>query len=313
VSNSSTVSTQSRRSFFKKTAAGAAVAIPSLAVINGTEMALAGPMPSLNDGDVAVLQFLAAAELVEGDLWGQYCDLATNNPGYRNALQKIDESLPDYIRGVFKNECSHATFINAFLIAAGKTPINLDAFRTLPSVPVEGAKDIGRLTNLKNLTVDTSYYQRYRQAGNPDFGDAFPRRSTSSTSPPSLPQNRLAAMSSAPLHKPQPFILLQSNRAEAVSTIRLSQKSPTWTSWRSSPPSAQWRSTTSLCSKRPLKESANSGATTAQTFPTSGRTRTAATSCLKPAPFWIRACLSAPSSGPATLISRERSQPRRAS
>lgn len=175
MSNSSNASTQSRRSFFKKTAAGAAVAIPSLAVINGTEMACAGPMPSLNDGDVAVLQFLVVAELVEGDLWGQYCELATNNPGYRNALQKIDESLPDYIRGVFKNECSHATFINAFLIAAGKTPINLDAFRTLPSVPVEGAKDIGRLTNLKNLTIDTSYYQRYRQAGNPDFGDAFPQ------------------------------------------------------------------------------------------------------------------------------------------
>jgi len=72
-----------------------------------------------------------------------------------------------------EDERSHATFINAFLVAAGKTPINLDPFRTLPSVPVEGAKNIGRLTNLKNLTVDTSYYQRYRQAGNPDFGDAF--------------------------------------------------------------------------------------------------------------------------------------------
>ena len=60
-------------------------------------------------------------------------------------------------------------------IDAGKTPINLDSFRTLPSVRVEGAKNIGRLTNLKNLTIDTSYYQRYRQAGNPDFGDTFPQ------------------------------------------------------------------------------------------------------------------------------------------
>jgi len=113
------------------------------------------------------------AELVESDLWGQYCELATNNPGYRDALQRIDESLPDFICGVLEDERSHATFINAFLVAAGKTPINLDPFRTLPSVPVEGAKNIGRLTNLKNLTVDTSYYQRYRQAGNPDFGDAL--------------------------------------------------------------------------------------------------------------------------------------------
>src|SRR6267154_4140134 len=169
----STVSTQRRRSFLKMTAAGAAIAIPGFALMTGTEIAFAESRPSLNDSDVAVLQFLAAAELVESDLWGQYCELATNNPGYRNALQKIDESLPDYICGVLEDERSHATFINAFLVAAGKTPINLDPFRTLPSVPVEGAKNIGRLTNLKSLTVDTSYYQRYRQAGNPDFGDAF--------------------------------------------------------------------------------------------------------------------------------------------
>src|SRR6266478_9242270 len=173
MSNSSAVSTQSRRSFFKKTAAGAALAIPSFVLMNGAEIAFAGPMPSLNDSDVAVLQFLAVAELVECDLWGQYCELATNNPSYRKALQKIDESLPDYICGVFEDECSHASFINAFLVAAGKTPINLDSFRTLPSVRVEGAKNIGRLTNLTNLTVDTSFYKRYREPGNPDFGDAF--------------------------------------------------------------------------------------------------------------------------------------------
>src|SRR6266404_1546783 len=151
----STVSTQSRRSFFKMTAAGGAIAIPGFALMNGTEIAFAESKPSLSDSDVAVLQFLAVAELVESDLWGQYCELATNNPGYRNALQRIDESLPDYIRGVLEDERSHATFINAFLVAAGKTPINLDPFRTLPSVLVEGAKNIGR------------------QTGNPDFGDAF--------------------------------------------------------------------------------------------------------------------------------------------
>jgi hypothetical protein len=100
MSSSSTVSTQNRRSFFKTTARGAAVAIPGFALMNGTEIAFAGPKPSLNDSDVAVLQFLAVAELVESDLWGQYCELATNNPRYRNALQKVDESLPDYICGV---------------------------------------------------------------------------------------------------------------------------------------------------------------------------------------------------------------------
>jgi len=137
--------------------------------------ALAGIKPVLNSGDVAVLQFLAAAELVETDLWGQYSELATNNPGYRAALESIKDTLPDYVNGDFSDEMSHASFINAFLEAAGQQPVNLDAFRTLPSVPVDGARDIGRLTNLTNLTVDTSYYNRYRGAGNPDFGDTFPQ------------------------------------------------------------------------------------------------------------------------------------------
>src|SRR4051794_28418500 len=105
MSSSSIVSTESRRSFFKMTAAGAAMALPSCTLMNGTGMAFAGPVPSLSDSDVAVLQFLAVAELVESDLWGQYCELATNNPSYRNALQKIDDSLPDYICGVLEDEC----------------------------------------------------------------------------------------------------------------------------------------------------------------------------------------------------------------
>ena len=164
---------QSRRSFFKSTAMGAALAIPGFGLLNGAESLFAGTKPTINDNDLAVLNFLAAAELVECDLWGQYCELATNNPKFRRALRKIDDSLPDYICGDFEDECSHANFINAFLVAAGKPPVNLDPFRTLPGVDVDGAKSIGRLTNLTNLTVDTSYYNRYRKAGNPDFGDTF--------------------------------------------------------------------------------------------------------------------------------------------
>src|SRR5258708_123239 len=99
-------------------------------------------MTALNDFDVALLHFLAVAELVESDLWEQYSELATNNPGYRNALQRIDESLPDYISGVLEDERSHATFIDAFLVAAGKTPLNLDPFPTLPSVPVEAPQNL---------------------------------------------------------------------------------------------------------------------------------------------------------------------------
>ena len=164
---------QNRRSFLKATATAGALTLPGIGLLTGAESVFASSKPTINDNDLAVLQFLAAAELLECDLWGQYCELAKNNEGFRRALQEIDESLPDYVCGDFEDECSHASFINAFLVAAGKDPVNLDSFRTLPSVPVEGAKDIGRLTNLTNLTVDTSYYERYRQHGNPDFGDTF--------------------------------------------------------------------------------------------------------------------------------------------
>jgi len=176
-------SMQNRRSFFKSTAMGAALAIPGLGLLNGAESLFAGSKPTINDNDLAVLQFLAAAELLECDLWGQYCELAKNNEPFRRALQKIDESMPSYVCGDFEDECSHATFINAYLVAAGKDPVNLDPFRTLPSAPVEGAKDIGRLTNLTNLTVDTSYYKRYRQHGNPDFGDTFEQTVTINNQP----------------------------------------------------------------------------------------------------------------------------------
>src|SRR5215470_621623 len=182
-----TGSTLSRRLFFKNTAVGAAaLAIPGFTLIGGVEPAFAGPPPKLNRSDIAVLKFLAAAELIEADLWGQYSELATNNLEFRAALQKIDDSMPDYVIGDFDDETSHAAFINAFLVAAGQEPINLDPFRTLPSVQVEGAQNKGRLTNLTNLTVDTSYYERYRSTGNPDFGNTF-EQIVNITNQPAIP------------------------------------------------------------------------------------------------------------------------------
>jgi hypothetical protein len=52
--------------------------------------------------------------------------------------------------------------------------VNLDQFRTLPSSTATGARQIGRLTNLTQLTVDTSWWVRYRSKTNPDFGATFP-------------------------------------------------------------------------------------------------------------------------------------------
>ena len=141
-----------------------ALAVTGLGVTDARS-AIAEVKPNLNQGDIAVLRFLAAAELVESDLWGQYSELASNNPSFRRALSRIKDTLPDYVNGNFADETSHASFINAFLVGAGEEPVNLDAFRTLPSVPVEGARRVGRLTSLTSLTVDTSYYERYRNRG----------------------------------------------------------------------------------------------------------------------------------------------------
>jgi hypothetical protein len=44
----------------------------------------------------------------------------------------------------------------------------------LPSSKATGAQQIGRLTNLMELTVDTTWYTRYRSSTkNPDLGDTF--------------------------------------------------------------------------------------------------------------------------------------------
>jgi hypothetical protein len=129
----------------------------------------------LTKGDVAILQFLAAAELIETDLWQQYTELATGNPAYQEALAQLDEDMPQYIADNTDDELSHATFLNAFLHSVNASGVNLDQFRTLPSSHATGASQIGRLTNLTNLTVDTSWWIRYRSPGNPDFGDTFPQ------------------------------------------------------------------------------------------------------------------------------------------
>jgi hypothetical protein len=135
---------------------------------------------------VAILRFLAAAELLEADLWGQYNELGgiqdsevpggTGNRAYTRALAVLDEDMDQYIHDNADDEQSHANFINAYLAAHGEQPINLDAFRTLPSSRATGAQQIGRLTNLMQLTVDTSWWTRYRSdSQNPDLGDMLPQ------------------------------------------------------------------------------------------------------------------------------------------
>jgi hypothetical protein len=187
-------STVDRRSFLKGSllAGGAAV---------GAGLLATGPLAraqaqtqkggSLNKGDIAILRFLAAAELIESDLWTQYAELGgigTNGPievnptqtlnNYQLALSNLDSDGPQYISSNTLDEVSHATFLNAYLESRGAEPVNFDEFRTLPGSTATGSTGIGRLTNLLNLNVDTSWYVRYRSETNPDLGATFPQAIT---------------------------------------------------------------------------------------------------------------------------------------
>ena len=104
------------------------------------------------------------------------------------ALSNLDGDMPQYIADNTDDEQSHAAFLNAYLQSKGAQPVNLDAFRTLPSSRATGAKQIGRLTNLQALNVDTSWYTRYRSGQSPDFGATFAQAVTISNEP-AIPLN----------------------------------------------------------------------------------------------------------------------------
>src|SRR5580658_11207557 len=128
---------------------------------------------SLNKGDIAILRFLAAAELIESDLWTQYAELGgigTNGPievnpnqtlnNYQVALSNLDGDGPQYISSNTLDEVSHATFLNAYLVSRGAAPVDFTQFETLPGSTAMGSSGKLRLTNLMQLNVDTSWYRR---------------------------------------------------------------------------------------------------------------------------------------------------------
>jgi hypothetical protein len=144
----------------------------------------------LTRGDIAILRFVAAAELLETDLWIQYAELGGLTPGqapvevtpgftpmnsYQAAFMNLDPDGPQYITSNTLDEMSHAVFLNAYLESKGAEPVNLDQFRTLQGSQATGAQNIGRLTNLMHLNVDTSWY---RSTTNPDLGATFPQAVT---------------------------------------------------------------------------------------------------------------------------------------
>ena len=140
---------------------------------------------SLPPGDAAILRFLAAAEIIETDLWIQYNELggvqdkevpgvAGGNPLYTAALQLLDGDMPQYIHDNTDDEISHFKFINAYLAARGADIVDLSPFATISGSTAKGSTGKHRLTNLMNLTVDTTFWSRYRiDSKNPDLDPSF--------------------------------------------------------------------------------------------------------------------------------------------
>jgi hypothetical protein len=176
----------SRRSFLRKgLVVGGAGAIGAGLLAGGLPAFAEASGGGLTKGDVAILRFLSAAEILETDLWQQYNELGgiqdsevpggSGSAGYIAALKVLDGDMDQYIHDNTEDEFTHFTFINAYLVSKGADPVNLDKFRTLSSSQATGAQNIGRLTNLMQLTVDTSWWTKYRsRTQNPDFGDTFP-------------------------------------------------------------------------------------------------------------------------------------------
>ena len=167
-----------RRSFLRRLGLGAALLVPGAALLRGSGKALAANnSETLTPGDVAILRLLAAAELIEADLWQQYKELGgvdAPDSGYKAGLVILDGDQPQYIADNTDDELSHAAFLNAYLRSKGEQQVDLRQFANLPPSQVTFVPQTGRLTNLKQLTVDTSWWTRYRSTTNPDFGATFP-------------------------------------------------------------------------------------------------------------------------------------------
>ena len=175
-----------RRSFLK-TGAVAAGAVTMGAGLLGRGLPALGEEKSghLPPGDAAILRFLAAAEIIETDLWVQYAELGGvpttevpgftgGNPLYTAALQLLDGDMPQYITDNTDDENTHQQFINAYLASKGADTVDLSHFATIPGSTAQGSSGKPRLTNLMNLTVDTSFWTRYRiDSNNPDLDPNF--------------------------------------------------------------------------------------------------------------------------------------------
>jgi len=180
-----------RRSFLKNGFTAAGVATTGLGLLANTPSLLAERGPEehsgrLIRGDAALLRFAAAAEILETDFWVQYNELGgvqdnefpggggTGNSAYTAALTVLDSDMAQYIHDNTDDEFTHQNFLNGYLASKGADTVDLEAFRTLPGSKASGSTGAPRLTNLTQLTLDTSWWTRYRDsAHNPDLDPNF--------------------------------------------------------------------------------------------------------------------------------------------
>src|SRR5215469_11553830 len=173
----SVISSPGNRRSFLKTGLAAAGAVGTSLLARGTKAY--AQQPGLTAGDIAILQFLAAGEALEADFYTQYNELGgirdseesggSGSPIYTGKLKRIDPNIPQYIHDITDDETSHQNFINAYLVSRGAAAGDLEPYRTLQGSAATGSSGKLRLTNLMQLTLDTSWWTRYRSStNNPD-------------------------------------------------------------------------------------------------------------------------------------------------
>src|ERR1700723_4344423 len=175
-----------RRAFLKKGVMAGGAATIGAGLIGGSTLAFAqGSEANVTKGDVAILRFLNAVEQIEADLWLQYAELGGvqdstipgangGNPLYVGALQILDGDMAQYITDNTDDEISHVAFLKAYLESKGAEAVDLSRFATIPGSTAQGSSKKLRLTNLTQLTVDTSFWSRYRSITNPDVDRGAP-------------------------------------------------------------------------------------------------------------------------------------------
>jgi hypothetical protein len=178
-----------RRSFVKNGLTAATIATTGVGLLANSSAVLAEQGSEehsgrLTRGDAALLRFAAAAEILETDFWVQYNELGgvqdsevpggSGNPAYTAALSVLDSDMAQYVHDNTDDEFTHQDFLNGYLASKGAETVNLEPFRTLPGSTATGSSGKLRLTNLMQLTLDTSWWTRYRSSThNPDLDPNF--------------------------------------------------------------------------------------------------------------------------------------------